>query len=214
MGRRIVIVGNGDIPDGVAETIDAADLVIRFNECRSFGRGGSRTDVLAVCNTGRPALAMLSSAEWRQSRPVHDCSAIWSVRDPGKFRELHAYLMADHPELDDFCDDYTGDLAAFAADSGKSHSVIDRDIHESLDDALIAHKPGDYIVPSSGMVVIGHILASGDFAGDAVFLTGFGHQGWSGHPFAAERRLVDSYVAAGRLTRLSQADFISPSQGV
>ena len=52
MGRRIVIVGNGEIGDGLAEAIDAADLVMRFNDCRSVGPGGERTDIVAVCNTG------------------------------------------------------------------------------------------------------------------------------------------------------------------
>ncbi|MDI6838706.1 MAG: Urease operon accessory protein, partial [Rhizobiaceae bacterium] len=69
MGRRIVIVGNGEVPQGAAEAIDAADIVVRFNESRNFGLSGNRTDVVAVCNTGRPALTMLSSPEWRASRP-------------------------------------------------------------------------------------------------------------------------------------------------
>ncbi len=65
--RRIMIVGNGEIAEGAATEIDAADLVVRFNDCRSIETGGSRTDVVAVCNTGRPARAMLGSAEWRNS---------------------------------------------------------------------------------------------------------------------------------------------------
>ncbi|MFA7415541.1 MAG: Urease operon accessory protein [Rhizobium sp.] len=214
MGRRIVIVGNGEVPQGAAEAIDDADLVVRFNECRNFGSSGSRTDVVAVCNTGRPAFTMLSSPEWRASRPVADCREIWSVRDPEKFRALLPELMLTHPELADFCDDYTDALAAFAGDIGKTHVIIDRSVHEAVDAALMPFDPGDYVVPSSGMVVVASILAQAEEAGDTVFLTGFSHQGWDGHPFAAERRLVDFYIGAGKLTRLSQADFISPSQGV
>ncbi len=213
MGRRIVIVGNGEVPQGAAEAIDAADMVVRFNECRNFGLSGSRTDVVAVCNTGRPALMMLSSPEWRASRPVADCREIWSVRDPEKFRELHPVLMLTRPELADFCDDYTDAFAAFASDAGKVHAVIDRFVHEAVDAALAPFDPGDYVVPSSGMVVVARILAQVEEAGDAVVLTGFSHEGWDGHPFAAERRLVDSYIAAGRLSRLQQTNFISPPEG-
>lgn len=214
MGRQIMIVGNGEVPEGAGGVIDAADLVIRFNMTPSFSAAGRKTDVLAVCNSGRPAKAMLTSDLWLESVPMRDCAEIWSVRDPGKFSELKPQLAVSHPELDDFCDDYTESFARLADSRGKAHRIIARETHESLDEALIAYEPGDYVVPSSGMVVISHVLASLDFAADTVFLTGFSHQGWSGHPFAAERRLVDSYVAAGRLTRLSQADFISPSQGV
>lgn len=210
MGRRIVIVGNGEVPPGAAEAIDAADMVVRFNECRNFGSSGCRTDVVAVCNTGRPALTMLSSPEWRASRPVTDCLEIWSVRDPEKFHALHPALMLSHPELADFCDDYTDALAAFAYDAGKTHAVIDRSVHEAVDAALVPFDPGDYVVPSSGMVVVARILAEAEEAGDAVILTGFSHEGWDGHPFAAERRLVDSYIAAGKLSRLQPTDFLSP----
>lgn len=213
MGRRIVIVGNGEVPQGAAEAIDAADMVVRFNECRNFGSSGSRTDVVAVCNTGRPALTMLSSPEWRASRPVADCREIWSVRDPEKFRALHPALMLTRPELADFCDDYTDALAAFAGDIGKTHVIIDRSVHEAVDAALVPFEPGDYVVPSSGMVVVASVLAQAEDVGDDVVLTGFSHEGWDGHPFAAERRLVDSYIAAGRLSRLQRTDFVSPLEG-
>ena len=45
-------------------------------------------------------------------------------------------------------------------------------------------------------------------------LAGFGHVGWDGHPFAAERQLVDSYIVAGRLKRFAGKLPASFSQGV
>ena len=44
-------------------------------------------------------------------------------------------------------------------------------------------------------------------------LAGFGHAGWEWHPFAAEKQLVDSYIAAGRLRRFAGKPFVSSSQG-
>ena len=77
-GRTIMIVGNGLVPDAAAAVIDAADLVIRFNDCR--GAIGGKTDIVAVCNTGRPALAMLGGGRWKASAAVRQASAIWCVR--------------------------------------------------------------------------------------------------------------------------------------
>lgn len=77
-----MIVGNGDIEEGGAGIIDAADIVIRFNDCRSYGAGGSRTDAVVVRNTGRPAKAMVGSREWRAHPGVVSAGEIWSVRDP------------------------------------------------------------------------------------------------------------------------------------
>ena len=209
--RTIIIVGNGEIAEGLATEIDAADLVVRFNDCRSMGAGGSRTDVVAVCNTGRPARAMLGSAEWRKSPAVASASEIWSVRNPSKFAALRAPLALSHPELDDFCDDYTDQFTAFCHATGKRHVVIDQSVHDGVDAALAAYKPGAYVVPSSGMVVIADVLLR--HPDDDIAITGFSHTGWDGHPFAAEKRLVDGYVSLGRLKRLADTNLISASQG-
>lgn len=198
--RRIVIVGNGDVAPALAATIDAADLVIRFNDCRSMGAGGSRTDVVAVCNTGRPARAMLGSAEWRKSPAVASASEIWSVRDPRKFASLRAPLAISHPELDDFCDDYTDQFTAFCQATMKRHVVIEQSVHEGVDAALAPYEPGAYVVPSSGMIVIADVLLR--HPNDDIAITGFSHVGWSEHPFAAEKQLVDAYVSLGRVRRL------------
>lgn len=208
-----MIVGNGPVPEGAADVIDAADLVIRFNMTPGFPASGRRTDVLAVCNTGRPAKAMLSSDAWLDGDPVRGCAEIWSVRDPEKFRALRPQLAVTHPGLDDFCDDYTESFARLAVSGGKVHRIIPRRVHEAVDDELVAEQPGDYVVPSSGMVVVAHVLADPAFSGDTICLAGFSHEGWEGHPFAAERRLVDSRIASGGLTRLSSPDASSLSQG-
>ncbi|SCB11011.1 hypothetical protein GA0061100_101817 [Rhizobium hainanense] len=209
--RSVMIVGNGEVAAGAAAVIDAADLVIRFNDCRSMGAGGSRTDVVAVCNTGRPARAMLGSAEWRKSPAVASASEIWSVRDPIKFAALRAPLAISHPELDDFCDDYTDQFTAFCHATGKQHVVIGQSIHEGVDAALAEHDPGSYVVPSSGLIVIAEVMAR--HPDDDIAITGFSHTGWEEHPFAAEKRLVDAYISLGRLRRLADTNLLSASQG-
>lgn len=202
MSRRIMIVGNGEVGEGGAEIIDAADFVIRFNDCRSFGLGGTRTDAVAVCNTGRPAKAMLGSGNWRAHPGIVDASEIWSVRDPEKFATMRAPLAVSHPELDDFCDDYTLLFGHFCAGADKLHRIVSQRIHDTVDRSLATLEPAPYVVPSSGIIVIGEVLDS--YPNDDVIIAGFGHIGWEGHPFAAERQLVDSFVKAGRLRRLSQ----------
>jgi hypothetical protein len=211
VASKIMIVGNGEIGEGAIGVIDAADFVIRFNDCRSYGVGGSRTDAVAVCNTGRPAKAMLGSQQWRAHPCVASAAEIWSVRDPEKFEALRAPLAVSHPELDDFCDDYTDAFGAFCAETGKTHLVIDKSVHEAVDAALSAFDPAPYVVPSSGMIVIAEVLSK--FADAEVVLAGFGHAGWEWHPFGAERQLVDTYVAAGRITRLDGKMIVSSSYG-
>ena len=201
VSRRIAIVGNGDIPQGVAERIDAADLVIRFNDCRSAGRGGEKTDVVAVCNTGRPALAMLGGG-WASLAAVRPAGAIWCARAPETFAAMRAALALSHPDLDDFCDDHTLGFETFARHTGRDLRIVPAGVHARLDAALSAFAPAPYVVPSTGLVIIADVLENFSGAGDAVLLAGFGHQGWPWHPFAAERLWVEARVAEGRLLRL------------
>ncbi len=181
MGRRIVIVGNGDMPPGAADVIDVCDYVIRFNDCRSLGAGGSRTDVVAVCNTGRPGQTMCEGRAWRESEGVRRASEIWCVRDPSKFREMEPQIRRGWPELEDFCVDYSAGFAGIARECGKSHLMISREVHDRLDAELKALGADGYVCPSSGLIAISHVLDG--LNGEAeVVIAGFGHQGWSGHP--------------------------------
>ncbi len=204
MTRRIAIVGNGPIRDGLAGMIDSADLVIRFNLCRSSGRGGARTDIVAVCNTGRPALEMLAGGGWKGSAAVRQAQEIWCVRASETFAALRAPLSRSHPDLDDFCDDYTCGFETFARTTGRRLNVIPAETHRGLDAALAAFDPPPYVVPSSGLVTISHVLESVAREGDRIWLAGFGHEGWQWHPFTAERRWVEARIAAGRLERLDR----------
>jgi hypothetical protein len=208
MTRSIVIVGNGEIDAALAATIDAADIVMRFNDCRSVGAGGLKTDIVTVCNTGRPGKKMLEQPGWKDNPSVGAASAIWCVRDPAKFAAMRAPLMLAHPELDDFCDDYTDGFAAYAADTGKNFHVIPAATHERLDRELAAFDPEPYVVPSTGLVAIAECLGAFRQPDDRIHLVGFGHQGWEWHPWEAERRWVDAQVTQGKLEKYGVSYYV------
>lgn len=201
--RTILILGNGDLPAEAHALVPSADLVIRFNDCRSVADGPVRTDVVAVCNTGRPGRAMALGAEWRLRPPVIAAREIWCVRDGAAYAAMKPELAITHPELDDFCDDYTADFARLAEETGKRLHVLHPSVTTATRAALAEHDPSPYVVPSSGLITIVEVLAHQAGPADRVLIAGFGHVGWEWHPFAAERRLVQSYIAAGRLTRLA-----------
>jgi len=213
MARRIMIVGNGEIGDGFADFIDAADLVMRFNDCRSVGRGGTRTDIVTVCNTGRPGKTMSESSGWANNKSVWFASSIWCIRDPQKFKAMEADILRDHPELDDFCDDYTDGFADYARQNGKDFHIVPGATHEALDRDLAAHSPAPYVVPSTGAVAIAEFLTHYSQPTDEIVLAGFGHQGWDGHPWSAEKAWVDALVRRGRLIRLSDKHSRRCAQG-
>jgi hypothetical protein len=201
MARSIMIIGNGEIETGLESVINAADVVMRFNDCRSVGPGGTRTDIVAVCNTGRPAKRMLADAGWKNNPSVRSASSIWCVRDPQEFAAMRAPLAISHPALDDFCDDHTDGFRAFCEESGKMLHVIPAETHARLDRQLAAYDPEPYVVPSTGLVAISEVLGAFSAPGDRVCLAGFGHQGWEWHPWEAERRWVEWLIKQGKLEK-------------
>ncbi len=201
--RRFAIVGNGPVAAAAEAAILAADCVIRFNDCRSAGAQAARTDIVAVCNTGRPGKAMTEATAWRHNQAVAAAREIWSIRDPQMFAEMRAPLALTHPELDDFCDDYTDGFAAICAAEGKRHTVLPAATHQRLALELAALDAAPFVVPSTGLIVIAEVLWNHARAGDVILLAGFGHQGWEWHPWEAERLWVEAEAAAGRVVRLA-----------
>ena len=202
-----MIVGNGEVGARAHAAAQDADLVIRFNDCRSAGPGAARTDIVAVCNTGRPGLAMSTGEDWKSNPAVRAASQIWCVRDAEKFAEMRAPLAATHPELDDFCDDYTDGFRQFCMETGKACRVIPRSVHDGLDAAFAALAAAPYVVPSTGLVVIADVIVNHLEPGDRILLAGFSHEGWEWHPWDAERRHLAPYEAAGIVVRINETEF-------
>jgi hypothetical protein len=119
---------------------------------------------------------------------------------------MRARLAKTHPELDDFCDDYTHGFRTFAQQTAKDFHIIPAATHEAVDGALSGFEPAPYVVPSSGAVVIAEILGNFHQPDDTITLAGFSHQGWEWHPWDAERQWVSAQVLSGRLARIHSND--------
>lgn len=199
--RTIAVIGNGAIDHRYAATIEAHDLIIRFNDCRNFQDCATRTDVVAVCNIGRAAKKLLASPEWRNCQCVSEASEIWSTRDPLILPAMKRRLADSHPDLDDLCDNHTDDFGLFCEQTKKQHVVIPQSSYEAVVLELAAYWNGSYVTPSSGVIAISGALAR--FPNASITLAGFGHEGWEGHPFSAEKLLVDTWCKTTRVMRLA-----------
>ncbi|MEK1890731.1 MAG: hypothetical protein AAAB35_24845 [Phyllobacterium sp.] len=63
--KTMFIVGNGPIKDNLSEEVDRSDLVVRFNEPKSSkGMSGVKTDILFVCNSGKPMQRRLTDPSY------------------------------------------------------------------------------------------------------------------------------------------------------
>ncbi len=203
---RIAIVGNAKLGSDQSAFVDASELVVRFNRCESLesGLSGKRTHVLALTNTGAIGKNFVAGGFLTGLLARIGASEVWLVRAPGLYRELaRRYTIFDGKKRANFTE-HTALLARAVKD--QQIVIFDAPLQRELDRKLAARDPNtaDYM-PSTGMVVIEHVLHRLARPEDEVIALGFGHNGAFKHPWAAEKLLVDEYVQQGKLRRMGGA---------
>lgn len=186
---RIAIVGNAPDMRDRSAAIDAAEIVVRFNNAAGFTeRTGSRLDWLALVNRGG------QMREWLDDPGFLDRPAIRAARTflfpfPGLPPERAG----------------TGDGACWTNEARDRLAPLAAPIH-ILSDTL--HAEGARLLaadtegspnPSTGFLVTLAILRARAPDAPPVEAYGFGFSGWPGHPWEAERRWFIGQSRANRL---------------
>lgn len=174
----ISLVGNGPIRSDEAAHIDASDVVVRMNRAQRCGGAGKRTDILV--------LSRISVIGHFFGPPVsrlalRGCKEVWVLKQDllsAQETALVTKLAAGRLELA-----FDDSEISFARDMLKLHG---------------AHAEKD--LPSQGATVLGVLLLRTDAT---IKVLGFTHEGWQGHPWAAERRWFDSLAQTGRIEKIS-----------
>lgn len=186
----IYIVGNAPTSD-LSARIDDADRVIRFNLVPNFGKTtGTKTTTLAVVNTGVPGSELLNPKNMRRNPAFALAGEILLPVTPDDAKER----LEKSPKL-------KGELTEFShltADPLYAGKII-RFVDKAAKDALLAKL--DSTMPSTGATVLEEVMATRQ-PNDRVFLVGFKHTGWSGHPWEKEKALTEEYIRQGLLIRL------------
>jgi 1,2-phenylacetyl-CoA epoxidase PaaB subunit len=173
--KRVAIVGNGYVWAS-GKTIDRYDVVIRCNQSRSYPRHGRKINILALTNSGQPALRTLHNDAYIRREVFDAARSIWLVRAPEILKDCE---IADGDHTEAF---FTSRFAS------KPIEVLSAEISRETERRLVelgARKP---FMPSTGILVIAHALKR--FPDHAIDLFGFSHQGWEHHPWKAEKQLI------------------------
>ncbi|MDQ0473888.1 Urease operon accessory protein [Labrys wisconsinensis] len=190
------------------QTVLSADLVIRFNDCRSAGEDAWRTDVVAVPNSGIDGKAIVENPSWVTVPGIAAAAEIWCVRDPVWLDAIRPEFVRAYPGFEDMCIDYSGGIQEICDRHGKRLRILSAATHQRLDEELAAFSPPPYAVPSSGLIVAADVLWNVASTVDRIVVAGFSHQGSGEHPWVAEEQWVDRKVAEGKLFR----DTIPPAR--
>lgn len=200
-GRVVCIVGNGPVAREHAGTIEAADRIARFNQCRNLGENtGLRTDDLWICNTGRGARHLCRGDALAEL--LRRCGArriLFPKPRHAPWRNLPGYLFLHSAWVD-----YGSRLARRARAAGVPAEYLGPDLPRRVLRHLYRYGRPEVrpYAPSTGTMAIFHYAHDPAYAGWLIRLVGFGFQGWKRHPWALERAYAEDLMRQGRLEML------------
>lgn len=190
LATRIGVVGNGPIDPGLHETIDGHDLIVRFNSCQNYGHTGRRTDILVLVNTGPAAKLLAQNKASIHEEALSSAKRIWLAKEPN----LIAAQRLKYPEDAELWEDCSEELIHNKLRS-KPWQFVSSKIYDSTMHELKKYGANDRHDPSTGILAIFNIYHTlmTRFPPCVLTLFGFTHEGWTGHPWDAERTLIDAY---------------------
>jgi len=226
--KTLVIVGNAPLDRDFSEIIDSCDCVIRFNNCKNYIiNSGKKTDILILNNTGNLSsqntlnlmLKNRTKEEIKNELPyMKNVKHVWFIRPDMIF--LNGFIKNMFPKDNAFRDkelasfkiigtrDLITEMIKAQKISKNKVRVITKHLYMRVWDKLILYGTADAIVPSTGVLGIEMILDDPNFHDYEKYIVGFSWKGWNGHPWQAEKLLVNKYIKNGTLTVLSHKDNI------
>ena len=189
----MAIIGNAPLQTDLSEFIDACDLVLRFNECRNYGiHSGRKIDILCINNTGAPARRIVDGTMIRSASYYNSISEVWFPRNA----EIHRkYVQAVEPPspLIEYVD-WTEELIVSNELAGVTTRRFPGELYEMVFHKLKKKMLGPFVSPSTGFLAIEYVLSEPRFSGYEIILIGFSFQGWVGHPWKTEHKILRGYA--------------------
>ena len=198
--KEIAFVGNAPGVADIADDVDGADWVVRFNKTRGYGgRTGRRIDDLFLINCGGQMHEWLHEPAFWTGRPLADTRYVSlpiASHQPGSGLRAYAHSGPDDRHGVNFETDVRARLRDRAASVRTLPEAVRRAAIAAL--AAIGGPTDGPIWPSTGFLALfWYDRMVGD--GTRLALHGFGFSGWSGHPWAREREWVARRARSGRV---------------
>jgi hypothetical protein len=201
--KTLYIVGNGPVGRDMSAEIDAADFVVRFNEPKaSIGMSGVKTDILFLCNAGKPMQRRLETPDFLASAIVRNAGQVILAYHPiiiDRYFPKPNFLS----RLKGRREDWTFATIMALGGIGKASIVFPASFY--MDGCRELGLPDDKmasVYPSTGYFGIFYALRHFSAAEWAISLCGFSWEGWKRHAWADERKWVEDRVRQGLLTMI------------
>lgn len=185
--KSIALVGNGPSSQGFGEEIDSHELVVRISTTPYYGKNGTRIDVLVILNWSDPGYRITTGITPLNEQALNSAGEIWLPMAPEEMMVAKADQESPPPwpSYADFSKDVISNFVRGRTCIRFPPSIW-RDLTKQLrlNGAEISHSA------STGAVVLAYLRRAYPISN--VFLYGFSHEGWPGHPWDAEAKWMQS----------------------
>lgn len=196
--KTMYIVGNGPLASDLAGPINASDFVVRFNEPKaSIGMSGTRTDILFLCNAGKPMERRLNDKTFVDSAIVRSAAQIILAYHPSIIRD---YFPKPNvlSRLKGRRADWTMATIMALGMRGKATLVLPQSFYvEGCAELGVPQAQRGSVFPSTGYFGVYYILQKFDPRDWTIFLCGFNWAGWKRHSWADERGWITRKAGGG-----------------
>jgi len=197
--KQIIIIGNSKIDNlsldsksTLKKLMKKAEIVIRFNKLYNFQKEfGNKTTIYCCTNKGEhskhfPNLSLLLKLLIFRPKSL---LFTYPIKINHKFNNIENHIGVDYSER------IMRKLFFI-----KNKEFIDEKIFsQSL--KLVNYESNGFI-PSSGLLLINHILNKYDIKEYKVSIIGFTWKGWKGHNWEAERKYFENLISEGKIQNL------------
>lgn len=197
--KRLVVVGNADLPRDFSKLIDSADYVLRFNHPRLLnGWSGTKTSCLMMCNSGKPMQEKLKDQSFVDNQFFQAAQLITLVYHPDIMKAYfkQPYLtsrLLKHRRLD-----WTNQAIKVFGGLGKDIVIKSAQFYLSACAEIGIKGEGlKQWFPSTGYLGIWDCLQRFNLDEWDIFICGFTWQGWKHHAWSAEEQWVRARIAEG-----------------
>ena len=198
--KKLVIVGNADLPKDYSEQIDAADFVLRFNEPRELnGWSGTRIDSLMMCNSGKPMQLKLWNTDFLESSFFRKTQQVTLVYHPDIMRIYFAQPKILSRIFKGRRVDWTKQAIEIFGRLGKDIVIKSPQFYlEACAEINITGSLLKKYFPSTGYLGIWDCLRRFDLTVWDIYLCGFTWKGWKWHNWSIEEQWVRARVDEGK----------------
>jgi len=196
--RRLIVVGNADLPRDLSQEIDSADYVLRFNQPRFLdGWSGTKTSCLMMCNANDPMQYRLSDPTFLECKFFKQAELIIFAYHPYIMKTYFmrpnlASRFLQHRRLD-WTDQATKVF-------GESKDIVIKSVQFYIDACAEIGIKGKKLkkwFPSTGYLGIWDCLKRFDLAEWEIYICGFTWRGWEHHAWSAEEKWARQHIAEG-----------------